>query len=137
MESPAPRKSGRALVRQTLCNAAEALWEGENAEEYRALHEAILADIGPRDLPEEILAAEFAALTHEVRRLRALRSHYMRMMCSVGLRDILFDLVEDEVKADELANDSMRGHPSARRRVQSLLKQAGMGLTRFRHELGS
>jgi hypothetical protein len=115
-------------VRSIVGQASYCLWAGEDAAEYDALYDLIIGDVRPVDAVEEVLAAEIVALTLEVRRLRHLRKMYMKSNAALGLGPILADLLYSEDAAYDLTRDWGRGKPSARNRVDRLLREAGIGV---------
>jgi len=78
------------------------LMAGENVADYEALQTAVLREINPSTLIEQIAARELLSLVWEERRLRRLRDAYINRDLEHGFQSKLEKLVEaDDASLDE------------------------------------
>jgi hypothetical protein len=101
------------------------LLEGEDASAYEALNGRIRSAVAPNDIIEEIWARDVLDLLWETMRLRRLKAKLMRAAAHEGLNELLRPLTGSWLN-DELVNGWARRDEKSVKKVDALLKQAGL-----------
>jgi hypothetical protein len=118
----------RALERrhdlQSLLGSAPLL-EGEDAAAYDELQRRVYSAVTPADILEEIWVRDVVDLVWETMRLRRLKAKLMQSASHEGLERLLKPLTGYWSNTD-LVNDWVRRDRDAIKKVNSLLKQAGL-----------
>jgi hypothetical protein len=103
------------------------LLPGEDGTEYAKLTARFLEVAKPRDFIEEILARDAIDLSWETLRLRRLKAGLLRVACGDGVRSTHGKLGPRQPPSSyEFAAKWMSGDTKARRRLDELLKMAGL-----------
>jgi hypothetical protein len=93
---------------------------------YDELFARVVAAVGPADAIEEIVLGNFVDLEWETLRWRRLKASHMVATAYKGLDKILRSLSVDG--AGKLVKDWVAGKPSAVKRVDRILKSAGLNM---------
>ena len=107
------------------------LLPGEDGTEYARFTAQFLAVANPRDFIEEILARDAIDLSWEILRLRRLKAGLLRMACSDGVRSVAGKLgykLSPLGSVYDFAAKWMSGDTAARKKLDEILKKAGLGM---------
>jgi len=104
----------------------------ESANDFSALHAALIQEIKPRGIVEQIYVADISALVFEILRLRRCKNAVINTAFKEALEEIVPDLAgrpEDEADKSEWVDAILADwftKPEARKEVLKLLKQFGL-----------
>ncbi len=102
------------------------LHEGEDKEAYDALHRRLREAFVPTDIVEEIWIRDIANLVWEGFRLRTLKARLMEVTSARWIEKALAKAMPGHRNLKALLDDYGRGVPEARKRVDTLLRDASI-----------